>query len=97
HDRRRVALAAQLIQLAVAAGYAVASFADMLTPALIYGGSFLIGTAQAFQSPSVRALLSSLVDREVLSQALAWSSASRKAGVIAGPAIGGLVYLAGPS
>jgi len=97
HDRRRVALVAQMIQLLVAAAYAVASFTDMLTPVLIYGGSFLIGAAQAFQSPSVRALLPSLVDREILSQALAWSSASKKAAVIAGPAIGGLVYLAGPS
>jgi MFS family permease len=96
YDRRRVALGAQAIQLAVAAGYAVASITGTLTPLLIYAGSFCIGTAQAFQSPSVRALLPSLVPREALSQALAWSGASRKAGVIAGPAIGGFVYIVGP-
>ena len=96
YDRRRVALCAQAVQLAVAAGYAIASITGTLTPVLIYAGSFCIGTAQAFQSPSVRALLPSLVPREVLSQALAWSNASKKAGVIGGPAIGGLVYILGP-
>jgi MFS family permease len=96
YDRRRVALGAQAIQLAVAAGYAVASITGTLTPLLIYAGSFCIGTAQAFQSPSVRALLPSLVGRDALSQALAWSNASRKAGVIGGPAIGGLLYILGP-
>jgi MFS family permease len=96
YDRRRIALATQTVQLAVALGYAVASVTGTLTPLLIYIGSFCIGTAQAFQSPSVRALLPSLVDREVLSQALAWSNASKKAGVIGGPSIGGLVYILGP-
>ncbi len=96
YDRRRVALVAQAIQLAVAAGYAVASITGTLTPLLIYAGSFCIGTAQAFQSPSVRALLPSLVGRDMLAQALAWSNASKKAGVIGGPAIGGLVYILGP-
>jgi MFS family permease len=96
YDRRRIALGAQAVQLAVAVGYAVASFTGTLAPLLIYAGSFCIGTAQAFQSPSVRALLPSLVDREVLSQALAWSNASKKAGVIGGPAVGGLVYILGP-
>jgi MFS family permease len=97
YDRRRVALGAQVVQLAVAAGYALATITGTLTPLLIYAGSFCIGTAQAFQSPSVRALLPSLIGRERLSQALAWSGASRKAGVIAGPAIGGLVYILGPA
>jgi MFS family permease len=97
YDRRRIALATQTVQLGVAAGYAVASVTGTLTPLLIYMGSFCIGTAQAFQSPSVRALLPSLVDREVLSQALAWSNASKKAGVISGPAIGGVVYILGPA
>ena len=68
----------------------------MLTPVLIYGGSFLIGAAQAFQSPSVRALLPSLVDREIRRRR-SHGRARPKAAVIAGPAIGGLVYLAGPS
>jgi MFS family permease len=97
YDRRRVALGAQAVQLAVAAGYAVASVTGTLTPLLIYAGSFCIGTAQAFQSPSVRALLPALVAREALSQALAWSGACRKVGVIGGPAIGGLLYILGPA
>ncbi|MGZ8212138.1 MAG: MFS transporter [Burkholderiales bacterium] len=96
-DRRRVALAAQTVQLGVAAVYAIASFAGTLTPLVIYGASFCIGTAQAFQSPALRALLPGLVERERLSQALAWTGASKKAAVIAGPAIGGLVYLLGPA
>ena len=96
HDRRRIALGAQLVQVAVAVTFAAASVAGELTTAVIYGGSLFIGAAQAFQSPSIRSMLPSLVDRAELPQCIAWSGAARKMAVIAGPALGGVVYLLGP-
>jgi MFS family permease len=96
YDRRRIALAAQVVQLGVAAMLAAASFAGGLTSVLIYAGSFFIGAGQAFQSPSVRSMLPALVPRSELPRCIAWSGAARKMAVIAGPALGGLVYMLGP-
>jgi MFS family permease len=96
YDRRRIALAAQVVQLGVAAMLAAASFAGGLTSVLIYAGSLFIGAAQAFQSPSVRSMLPALVPRSELPRCIAWSGAARKMAVIAGPALGGLVYMLGP-
>src|SRR5215210_4155536 len=56
HDRRRIALGAQLVQLAVAITFAWASVTGALSTPLIYGGSLFIGAAQAFQSPSIRSM-----------------------------------------
>jgi MFS family permease len=95
-DRRRIALAAQVVQLGVASTLAAASFNGALTSVLIYAGSFFIGGAQAFQSPSVRSMLPALVPRSQLLRCIAWSGAARKMAVIAGPALGGLVYILGP-
>jgi MFS family permease len=95
YDRRRIALGAQVVQLGVAAMLAAASFSGALSSILIYAGSFFIGGAQAFQSPSVRAMLPALVPRAELSRCIAWSGAARKMAVIAGPALGGLIYMFG--
>jgi MFS family permease len=97
YDRRRIALGSQVIQCGVAIAFAAASFADALSPALVYSGSFFIGTAQAFQSPSVRSLLPALISRSQLPGAIAWSGAARKVAVIAGPGLGGVIYLMGPA
>jgi MFS family permease len=97
HDRRRIALGAQVVQLAVALTYAIANVGGSMHTALIYGGSLCIGAAQAFQSPSIRSMLPALVERSELPQCIAWAGAARKMAVIAGPALGGLVYLLGPA
>ena len=95
YDRRRVALVAQGVQLAVAIALAIASVLGRLDTTLIYAGSFLMGTALAFQNPSLRSLLPGLVERTELPKCIAWSGATRKMAVIAGPALGGVVYLFG--
>jgi MFS family permease len=97
YDRRRIALGCQAIQCLVAIAFAVASLTGALSTVLIYSGSFFIGTAQAFQSPSVRSLLPALVARRELPRSIAWSGAARKGAVVAGPGLGGLIYLLGPT
>ncbi|MGZ5146806.1 MAG: MFS transporter [Burkholderiales bacterium] len=96
YDRRRIALGSQLIQCVVAITFAIASLTGALSTGLVYTGSFFIGTAQAFQSPSVRSLLPVLVQRTELPRCIAWSGAARKVAVIAGPGLGGVIYLLGP-
>jgi MFS family permease len=56
----------------------------------------LFGSARAFMMPATQALLKNLVPLECFSQAVAVSSSSFHVAVIAGPVLGGLLYLAGP-
>ena len=93
YDRRYIALACQLVQCALAVALASASYGGWVSSGFLYGCAFLLGTAQAFQSPTMRALLPALVAREVLARSIAWTSAIKKAAVIIGPALGGVIYL----
>jgi len=93
YDRRYIALACQLVQCALGAALAYAAYGGWVSSGFLYGCAFLLGTARAFQSPTLRALLPVLVARALLARSIAWSSAANKAAVIAGPALGGVIYL----
>ena len=56
----------------------------------------LFGSARAFMGPASQAMLVNLVPPASLGQAVALSSSSFHVAVIAGPTLGGLLYLAGP-
>jgi MFS family permease len=56
----------------------------------------LYGSARAFMMPSSQAIVINLVPAESFSNAVALSSSSFQLAVIAGPALGGVLYLAGP-
>ena len=97
HDRRRVlqmcAVAEALAALVLCAGSAL----GMLTPRAIFALVFLIGAARAFQIPTMQALLPSLVPPPLLARAIAANSTASQAATVAGPALGGLIYIAGPA
>lgn len=57
----------------------------------------LFGSARAFMMPATQAVLKNMVPTEHFSQAVALSASSFHVAVIAGPVLGGLLYLAGPS
>jgi hypothetical protein len=57
----------------------------------------LAGTARAFSAPAVQSLLPFLVTRERFPAAVAWSSSAQQSATVLGPAVGGLIYLAGAS
>jgi MFS family permease len=57
--------------------------------------SVALGTLRAFQMPAQQALLPSLVPAHLLSRALAISSSGVQVAIIGGPALGGLLYVAG--
>ncbi|CAI8884444.1 MFS transporter [Methylocaldum szegediense] len=56
----------------------------------------LYGSARAFMMPSSQAIVINLVPAEAFGNAVALSSSSFQLAVILGPALGGLLYLAGP-
>ena len=60
-----------------------------------YGVLALAGTARAFSGPAVQSFLPFLVSRERFPSAVAWSSSAQQTATVLGPAVGGLIYLAG--
>ncbi|MBX3703205.1 MAG: MFS transporter [Steroidobacteraceae bacterium] len=62
----------------------------------VFAVMVLFGMARAFAMPAGQALLPNLVPPELFSRAVAVHSSTWQVSVIVGPAIGGLVYLAGP-
>ncbi|MBM5810727.1 MAG: MFS transporter [Gammaproteobacteria bacterium] len=62
----------------------------------VFAVMVLFGTARAFSMPSGQALLPNLVPPELFSRAVAVNSSTWQISTVAGPALGGLIYLLGP-
>ncbi|MBG6076146.1 MFS transporter [Polaromonas sp. CG_9.11] len=62
---------------------------------LLLGVSVMLGVARAFQMPAQQALTPMLVPAVMLPRAMAFSSAGMQAAVISGPALGGVIFVAG--
>jgi MFS family permease len=63
----------------------------------LLGVSVMLGVARAFQMPAQQALMPMLVPAVMLPRAMAFSSAGMQAAVISGPALGGVIFVAGAS
>jgi MFS family permease len=93
---RRSIVALCLLSLAsVATILAVASYQHWVSRGLLLSLSVLLGMIRAFQMPAQQSLMPQLVPSAVLPQATAFSSAGTQMAVIAGPALGGFIYMAG--
>jgi MFS family permease len=97
YDRRRIAAICQIAMAVLTAILCIASWNDGLTREWIFILVMLIGTAKAFESPSMSALLPSLVPGQVLPRAISLSSSAMQAAFIIGPALGGIIYVFGPA
>lgn len=62
---------------------------------LLLGMSVMLGVARAFQMPAQQALTPVLVPPAMLPRAMAFSSAGMQAAIITGPALGGVIFVAG--
>ena len=94
-DRRFILGAAHLVQAAGSAVLVFLSFAKTTDPWPFYAVLALAGTARAFSGPAVASFLPFLVPREQFGPAVAWSSSANQIATVLGPAVGGLIYLAG--
>ena len=95
HHRARVAALCVAVQAVVALVLALAPWAGGVQRGLLLGLSLVLGAAKAFQMPAQQALAPLLVPSALLPRALAFSSAGMQLAIIAGPALGGLLYVAG--
>ena len=95
HHRGRIAALCVGVQAAVALVLALAPWAGGPQRGWLLALAVVLGTAKAFQMPAQQALTPLLVPPELLPRALAFSAAGMQLAIIAGPAIGGLLYVAG--
>lgn len=96
-DRKRVLAAAMAVQLTVAALLALGSHQHLLGRNSLLLLSLVLGGVRAFQMPASQALLPQLVPLALLPRAVAMSSTALQGAIIAGPALGGVLYAAGPA
>ena len=94
-DRRFVIMLAIAVQLLAAALLAWGSAAGFVDRNVIFIASVGLGIARAIQAPAQQAIVPALVGIAELPRAMAISTAAMKIAVVAGPAIGGFVYVGG--
>ena len=91
-DRRHVARAVLVLELACAAILLWATWSGLVSLPILFAVAALLGVARAFAGPALGALAPNLVPRELLPRAIALSSTAWQTGAILGPAIGGILY-----
>ena len=95
HHRGRILAGCLAVQVAVALALALGSGGGLVTREWLLALSVVLGALRAVQMPAQQALTPLLVPAADLPRALAFSSAGLQAAIIAGPALGGLIYAAG--
>ena len=97
YERRHIMTICQGVQCAAADTLAAANLGGWINAEIIYACVALAGIAQTYQNPAMRSLLPSLVGEALLQRCIAFHAAAKKTAVIAGPALGGVVYFWGAS
>lgn len=97
HNRRNIVmlcLATQLLCSLLLVAFTL-SGSKVVWP--VFAVLVLYGSARAFMMPASQAVLRNLVPNHEFSQAVALSSSSMQVATIAGPVVGGLLYVLGPN
>jgi len=95
-DRRLVLVAAYAIQSACSGVLLLFTLSGSTQVWPIFAAMILAGSARAFSMPTTQAMVPNLVPPEVFPKALAFNSVSLEIATIAGPSLGGVLYLLGP-
>ena len=96
-DRRAVARVCQIVKALCALTLALGSARGWLGRDQILGILLVVATARAFETPTLHALVPSLVPPRLLPRAVAASATANQTATICGPALGGLLYAFGPT
>jgi MFS family permease len=97
-DRRKLLLATQTSMMLLAFILAALVFSDLVQPWHILALAFALGVANAFDAPARLAIVSEMVSREDLTNAIALNATMFNTGSAIGPAVAGLAYaLIGPA
>jgi MFS family permease len=97
YDRRIVVRLCQIVEGLAAGVLAFGSLSGWQSKESILAVVFVAGAARAFEAPTMHALVPGLVPTALISRAIAWSASAHQTATILGPALGGLLYMAGPT
>src|SRR4051812_48101883 len=95
-DRRAILIGSHIVQAIAAAAFLAVSLSGTAVVWPFYVIMALFGAARAFAGPASQSFVPFLVARTQVTRAIAWSSSVNQVATIAGPALGGLVYIFGP-
>jgi MFS family permease len=94
-DRGRIVLAALGLQLGAAAALLALTLFQVNMHHAVFAVLTLVGIARAFFGPASQSIVPLLVPERDIARAVAWNSTSFQSAFIAGPALGGALYLFG--
>lgn len=93
--RARIVACCLATDAVVALTLVLATEGDWAGRSLLLGLSVVLGMVRAFQMPAQQSLTPMLVPPLMLPRAMAFASAGQQAAIIGGPALGGLIFVAG--
>lgn len=94
-DRRRILMACMAVETVAVLGLLAVALSATPSLPLFYALLAVMGGARAFLAPASQSLAPLLVPAELFPRAVALGSTSWQVAVIAGPALGGLIYALG--
>jgi MFS family permease len=94
-DRRRIISVCFALECVCALLLLVLALRGLHSAVPVFAVMVLFGIARAFAMPTGQALLPNLVSREQFGTAVALNSSTWQVATIAGPALGGVIYLSG--
>jgi MFS family permease len=97
YDRSRVLRVALIVEATAACIMLAPTAAGHASREGIYAAAFILGSARAFEGTAFQTVLPMIVVQKHLTRAIAALASAQQTATIAGPALGGLLYLAGPS
>jgi MFS family permease len=95
-DRRRIALICQAVEALTLLTITLGVLQGWLGLPEVFAAVTVLGAAQAFERPTMAALLPGIVPDGVLQRAIANSTSVMQTALVLGPAIGGALYGLGP-
>jgi MFS family permease len=96
-DRRLILVFSNLFTAVAAGGFLMLALTRTAVVWPFYAVLMLFGAARAFAGPASQSFVPLLVPQDQFPQAVAWASSTSQVAVIAGPAIGGAIYILGPA
>jgi MFS family permease len=96
YNRRTIVRICQFTAALATAALATGTAAGVMTREYLLAIVFVIGTCRAFEQTTMTTLLPGIVPLPMLARATAASSSATQVAVIAGPAVGGLIYAVNP-
>ena len=95
YDRRLIACLCTVVQMVACTLLALGSWSEILSREAIFGLIAVIGSARAFEMPTMQSLLPNVIPESAFPRGLAMSTAATQIAIIGGPALAGLIFLAG--